>query len=114
MGSVESASKLGCYAGGTFVGSLEEPLSAEVAQRGPFDAVISVGVLSYVHNYNIFWKEVLRMLVPGGWLVATHRYELWTGNEDGVQTHAAQHVVDGEWTCESVSERMPYMPLNPD
>lgn len=112
--SIEIASKLGCYSGGAFVGSLEEAISSEVVGKGPFEAVISVGVLSYVHNFEVLWKEVLRVLAPGGWLIVTHRTPFFADDIDGIQTEAAKLVASKEWTCECVSEPMPYMPLNPD
>lgn len=112
--SVEIALKLGCYSGGAFVGSLEEPFSEEVVKKGPYDAVITVGVLSYVHKFDLLWPEVLKVLAPGGLLVTTHRCPFYSDDMDGIQTEAAKHVVSGEWSCQLLSEPMPYMPKNPD
>lgn len=112
--SIEISAKLGCYSGGAFVGSLEEPLSKEVLAAGPFDAVISVGVLSYIHKFDVFWGETLKAIRPGGYVVVTHRMPFWAGDEDSIQTEAAKLVVSGEWTIEHVSGPMPYMPKNPD
>jgi len=112
--SVELSEKLGCYPGGVFVGSLEESLPANVADKGPFDAVICIGVLSYVHSYDIFWREAMKALVPGGYLVATHRIPFWENDEDAIQTEAAKLIASGDLSLVSVSEPMPYMPKNPD
>merc|ERR1712151_946200 len=112
--SVEKASQLGCYTGGVFVGSLEEELKQEVIGKGPFDAVIIVGTLSYVTRFDLLWKDCLRVLKPGGLMVATHRSDLWDADVDSVQTEAAKRVISGEWKLEVVTEPMAYMPKNPD
>lgn len=112
--SIGLANEKKIYKGGGFVGSLEEPLSAEVAAHGPFDAVICVGTLSYVHNFNVFWAECMKVLKPGGLLVATHRDSFWDDDMDDCQTAAAQFVVSKEWRCDHVSGPMPYMPENPE
>lgn len=112
--SIEISSKKGCYSGGAFVGSLETEFTSEITDKGPFDAVISVGVFSYVHNFELLWSEVLKNIVPGGYLIFTHRDPYWKTDVDGIQTEAAKRVLSKEWTCVSVSEPMPYMPQNPD
>jgi predicted TPR repeat methyltransferase len=112
--SIDWANEKKIYKGGAYVGSLEDPLSADVVAKGPYAAVICVGTLSYVHNLDVFWSECLKVLKPGGLVIVTHRDSFWDDDRDDCQTSAAKYVISKEWCCDHVSGPMPYMPENPE
>ena len=108
--SLDIAQGKGFYSS-TVMANLEEPLPFDAAS---FHAAVSVGVLSYVENFDVLFKDLCRVLRPGGLFVATHRDNLWDEDFRGCQTAAAALVEAGAWTIESVGAPEPYMPYNPD
>lgn len=110
--SVDLATSM--YRGGCFVGSLEEPISDEVLKDGLFDAAICVGTMTYVHKFDVMFKEVLKALKPGGTFVFTHIDRYWNDDVDGIKTIADKLVSAGAWALVHMSEPSPYMPNNPD
>ena len=89
---------------------LEEPLPLE---GDGFDAVVCVGVLSYVRDFRRLFAEWCRVTSPGGVVVFTHRAHLWRG-DDGSREAARELEAAGTWTLTFASEPRPYMPNNPD
>ena len=89
---------------------LEDPLPLE----GPFDAVVCVGVLSYVRDFRRLFAEWCRITSPGGVVVFTHRAHLWRGGDDASREAARELEAAGTWTLTFASEPRPYMPNNPD
>ncbi|CAE8662853.1 unnamed protein product, partial [Polarella glacialis] len=82
-----------------------------------FSGVVSVGVFSYVHNFERLFKELCRITAPGGVVVFTHRHPLWGEDVDGVRSAAAALEANTEaprWVQLLVSEPQDYMPCNPD
>ncbi len=72
------------------------------------DAVLCVGVMTYLPEVEAVWREFARVARPGGLVVATQREDLWG-------TRGCQDVVDrlqddGTWTSADVSGPAPYLP----
>merc|ERR1719230_2066503 len=103
-GAVAKAAETGNYRGGTLAASLEEPFPAEVRHRPKFDAVICVGVLLYVHDFESFWRESANVLKKGGKLCVTQVDTAWMNDVDGIQSELAKLIGTGELLIESVSE----------
>jgi len=110
--SVERSEQI--YNGGCFEGSLEKPFPSDVIEKGPFDAVMCCGTMAYVHEFDVMFSEVLKVLKPGGIFVFTQLHFLWLDNADRIRDIADEFVHDGSWTAEYISEPIPYMPKNPD
>jgi predicted TPR repeat methyltransferase len=86
---------------------------ADLQQRLPVDddsvdAVVCVGVMTYLPDVETAWREFARVTRPGGLVVATQREDLWLARE-------CQAVVDrlngeGVWTALEISGPAPYLP----
>lgn len=77
---------------------------------GAFDALICVGVMTYVPDVERCWREFARVVRPGGVVVVTQREDLWGDRRcpQVIETLAA----DGVWTPIEVTEARPYLPAN--
>jgi predicted TPR repeat methyltransferase len=72
------------------------------------DAVLCVGVMTYLPEVEAVWREFARVARPGGLVIATQREDLW-------HVRACQLVVDrlkddGTWTPAEVTGPAPYLP----
>jgi methyltransferase-like protein 27 len=72
------------------------------------DAVVCVGVMTYLPEVEAVWREFARVARPGGVVVLTQREDLW-------DTRECQAVVDrlqaeGVWTALDVTGPAPYLP----
>ena len=72
------------------------------------DAVVCVGVMTYLPQVEAVWREFARVARPGGLVVATQREDLW-------DTRECQAVVDrlqaeGVWSPLDVTGPAPYLP----
>ncbi len=86
---------------------------ADLQQRLPFeddsvDAVICVGVMTYLPKVEAVWREFARVARPGGLVVATQREDLW-------QARNCPAVVDrlrneGVWTPLQITGPASYLP----
>ena len=86
---------------------------ADLQQRLPVDddsadAVVCVGVMTYLPEVEAVWRELARVAAPGGIVVVTQREDLWHDRE-------CQAVVDrlhaeGVWTPLEVTGPAPYLP----
>src|SRR3954452_15347954 len=102
--SLEIAQQSGAY------DSLEP---ADLQRRLPLDddsidAVICVGVMTYLPEVDAVWREFARVARPQGVVVATQREDLW-------QPRDCQAVVDrlrdeGVWTPLEIRGPAPYLP----
>ncbi len=102
--SIEIAQQGGAY------DSVEQ---ADLQQRLPFeddsvDAVVCVGVMTYLPEVEAVWREFARVARPGGLVVATQREDLW-------HTRGCQAVVDrlqdeGMWAPLAITGPAPYLP----
>lgn len=87
---------------------------ADLQQRLPVeeasvDAVVCVGVMTYLPDVEGVWRELARVTAPGGLVVVTQREDLW-------HTRGCQSVVDrlqaeGAWTQREVAGPAAYLPL---
>jgi predicted TPR repeat methyltransferase len=94
-------------------GAYDAVAAADLQQRLPYDddsvdAVVCVGVMTYLPEVEAVWREFARVTRPGGIVVATQREDLW-------QTRECQAVVDrleaaGVWTSLDISGPAPYLP----
>jgi predicted TPR repeat methyltransferase len=86
---------------------------ADLQQRLPLDddcvdAVVCVGVMTYLPEVEAVWREFARVARPRGVVVATQREDLWPDRE-------CQSVVDrlqdeGVWTSLEITGPAPYLP----
>jgi predicted TPR repeat methyltransferase len=76
-----------------------------------FDAVVSIGVFSYLTDSSATIIELLRVTAPGGCVVFTQRSDLWT--ERHFDALIAALVNDGRCTA-SISDVAPYLPGHPE
>ncbi len=94
-------------------GAYDSVERADLQQRLPFeddsvDALVCVGVMTYLPDVEAVWREFVRVVRPGGLLVATQREDLW-------QARGCQAVVDrlqneGAWTPLEITGPAPYLP----
>ncbi len=103
--SLEIARTTGAYAS-VFPADLQKPL--EFADDR-FDALLCVGVMTYVPEVEAAWREFARVVRPGGLVVVTQREDLWGERR-------CADVIDilteeGVWSAE-VTAPQPYLPGN--
>jgi predicted TPR repeat methyltransferase len=72
------------------------------------DAVVCVGVMTYLPDVEAVWRELARVTRPGGIVVVTQREDLW-------DTRGCPAVVDrlqdeGVWTQVDITGPAPYLP----
>jgi predicted TPR repeat methyltransferase len=94
-------------------GAYDSVERADLQERLPFeddsvDAVVCVGVMTYLPDVEAVWREFARVARPGGLVVATQREDLW-------QTRECQAVIDrlqneGVWTPLDITGPAPYLP----
>ncbi len=94
-------------------GAYESLQPADLQQRlafedDTFDAVVCVGVMTYLPEVEAVWREFARVARPEGIVVATQREDLW-------DTRQCQTVVDrlqdeGVWTPLEITGPAPYLP----
>jgi predicted TPR repeat methyltransferase len=94
-------------------GTYDSLAPADLQQRLPFEddavsAVVCVGVMTYLPDVEAVWRELARVVRPGGLVVATQREDLW-------EDRACRAVVDrlrseGVWTPLDVTGPAPYLP----
>lgn len=102
--SLEVARRSGGY------DSLEE---ADLQQRlplddGSVDAVVCVGVMTYLPEVEAVWRELARVARPQGIVVATQREDLW--DERGCQGVVDRLAAEGVWTPLEITGPAPYLP----
>jgi predicted TPR repeat methyltransferase len=86
---------------------------ADLQQRLPVeddsvDAVVCVGVMTYLPEVEAVWRELARVTRPGGLVVVTQREDLW-------DDRACQEVVErlqdeGVWAPLDITGPAPYLP----
>ena len=94
-------------------GAYDSLAPADLQQRLAFDddsvdAVVCVGVMTYLPQVEAVWREFARVARPRGVVVVTQREDLWDSRE-------CQSVVDrlqdeGEWTPVDITGPAPYLP----
>jgi predicted TPR repeat methyltransferase len=93
-------------------GAYDSLIHADLQQRlqlenDSVDAVVCVGVMTYLPDVEAVWREFARVARPGGLVVATQREDLW-------DARACRAVVDrlqneGVWTP-LITGPAPYLP----
>ena len=94
-------------------GAYDSVEHADLQRQLPFgddsvDAVVCVGVMTYLPEVEAVWREFARVARPTGLVVATQREDIW-------QTRRCQAVVDhlqdeGVWTPLEITGPAPYLP----
>lgn len=76
------------------------------------DALLCVGVLTYVPDTEAIWREFARVVAPGGTIVCTQRADVWVER----RCHATLDRLerDGTWIAARLSPPLDYMPGNAD
>lgn len=72
------------------------------------DAVVCVGVMTYLPDVEAAWREFARVARPGGLVVVTQRDDLWAARECPAVVDRLQR--EGVWTPLDVSGPAPYLP----
>ena len=86
---------------------------ADLQQRLAFDddsvdAVVCVGVMTYLPEVEAVWRELARVGRPGGVVVVTQREDLWDDRE--CQAVVERLEGEGVWTPLDVAGPAPYLP----
>jgi predicted TPR repeat methyltransferase len=86
---------------------------ADLQQRLPVgddsvDAVVCVGVMTYLPEVEAVWREFARVARPQGIVVVTQREDLWA--DRGCQAVVDRLHADGVWTPLEVTGPAPYLP----
>lgn len=93
----------------TSIANLQSPLEFG---DDAFDAVVCVGVMTYVPDVERCWTEFARVVRAGGVVVVTQREDLWEERDcAGVVARLADA---GVWAPIEVTEPQPYLPGNDD
>ncbi|QIG43061.1 class I SAM-dependent methyltransferase [Nocardioides anomalus] len=72
------------------------------------DAAVCVGVMTYLPEVEAFWRELARVVRPGGLVVVTQREDLWHDRDcAGV---VERLTADGLWHLEDLTGPAPYLP----
>src|SRR4051812_9175039 len=102
--SLRSALRCGAY-DGVARADLQQPLPHAADS---VDSLVCVGVMTYLPDVDAVWRELARVVRPGGLVVATQRDDLW-------RTRSCQSVVDRledeqVWTALEVRGPSPSLP----
>jgi predicted TPR repeat methyltransferase len=85
---------------------LQQPLPLE---DDSVDAVVCVGVMTYLPQVEQVWRELARVARPGGVVVVTQREDLWTAR--GCPAVVDRLQADGVITSVDVTGPAPYLPV---
>ncbi len=84
---------------------LQEPLPVE---DGSVDAVVCVGVMTYLPDVEATWRELARVTRSSGVVVVTQREDLWDSRHCQAVFDRLQD--DGVWTPLDLTGPAPYLP----
>lgn len=76
--------------------------------EGSFEAVVSIGVLSYLTDVEAALREFSRVVEPSGTIIVTERTDLFEERNTGAIFDAL--AADGTWEIVKVSDPLPYLP----
>jgi SAM-dependent methyltransferase len=91
------------------VGDLQQPLRYD---DDSVDAVVCVGVLTYVPDVAAIWNEFCRITRPGGVIVLTQRDDVWRERRCNDVLHDLER--EGRWTALHLTPPASYLPHNAD
>lgn len=106
--SVALAAERGIY-DEVVVGDLQQPLAYTDAA---VDAVMCVGVLTYVPDVAAIWGEFCRVTRAGGVIVLTQRDDIWHERRCNAILDTLER--DGRWVAVHLSPPASYLPRNAD
>lgn len=94
-------------------GAYDAVEQADLQQRLPLDdeavdALVCVGVMTYLPEVEAVWRELARVVRAGGLVVATQREDLWEAR--GCQTVVDRLRDEGVWTPLEIAGPAPYLP----
>jgi predicted TPR repeat methyltransferase len=94
-------------------GTYDSAEQADLQQRLPLeddtaDAVVCVGVMTYLPEVEAAWREFARVARPGGLVVVTQREDLWDSR--GCQAVVDRLQTEGVWTPLEIAGPAPYLP----
>jgi predicted TPR repeat methyltransferase len=94
-------------------GAYDAVEQADLQQQLPLDddsvdALVCVGVMTYLPEVDAVWREFARVVRSGGLVVTTQREDLWDSR--GCQALVDQLQRDGVWTQVEVVGPAPYLP----
>jgi predicted TPR repeat methyltransferase len=94
-------------------GAYDSLCHADLQQRLAFeddsvDAVICVGVMTYLPEVEAVWREFARVARPGGLVVATQREDLWHSRSCPAVVERLRN--DGVWTPLQITGPAMYLP----
>lgn len=94
-------------------GSYDSLAQADLQQPLPLqddgvDAVVCVGVMTYLPEVEAVWREFARVARPGGLVVATQRDDLWDARQCRAVVDLLQH--EGVWTPLEITGPATYLP----
>lgn len=107
--SLDLAAKRGIYRTLTRHNLQQVPLPAA---RDSADAVASVGVMTYIEDHEGLFRDLCRIVRPGGAIAFTHRADLW--DQQDFQQVLDRVTAAGLWQAPRVSEPRPYIPDHED
>lgn len=84
---------------------LQQPLSAADDSH---DAVVCVGVMTYLPDVEAVWRELARVVRPDGLVVVTQREDLWPARE--CQAVVDRLQAEQVWTPLEITGPAPYLP----
>jgi predicted TPR repeat methyltransferase len=73
-----------------------------------FDAVVCVGVMTYLPDVEAVWRELARVARPGGLVAVTQREDLWGGRDCPAVVDRLQG--EGVWTPLEITGPASYLP----
>ena len=103
--SLDIAAKSQAYRALTEVDFSNPPTSLLEAS---FEAIVSVGVLSYLTDVEGSLREFARIAEPSGTIIVTERTDLFDERNTGAAFDALE--ADGTWEIVKVSDPLPYLP----
>lgn len=94
-------------------GAYDAVEQADLQQRLPLDdeavdAVVCVGVMTYLPDVEAVWREFARVVRPGGHVVLTQREDLWEPRDCRAIVDRLQ--AEGVWIVVEVAGPAPYLP----
>ena len=94
-------------------GAYDSLAQADLQQHLAFDAdsvdaVVCVGVMTYLPDVEAIWRELARVTKPQGVVVVTQRDDLWQARHCQAVVDRLEH--EGVWTALEVTGPAPYLP----
>lgn len=105
--SLDLAAESGAYQQ-LAVANLQEPLAIA---DDTYEALLCVGVMTYVPQVRECWTEFCRIVRPGGVIVVTQREDHW--RDRACEQITGDLAAAGRWSPLEISDAEPYLPESP-